>query len=386
MTPTQPRRRILLVLSTLGWAGAETQVIHLASGLARRGHQLTVAALRDAAVNVEPLEDLGVRILTLGAESRARRLLTVVQLARIARRMDLVHSTGWDTTLWGRLAALLARRPMTITEQTPGRDEQVSRSGAPRGRWLALHNRLLGRFTARTVACGRWQIPLLESEGVPSASIVHIPNAVPVDELQAAASNGGVTREQLGLGSRTKILFQGARLLPHKNQRATIAVLERLRGHFGDVRALLVGEGSDRSNLEREAREQGTEGVHFLGRRDDIPELLGLSDLVVHPSRAEGLPLVLLEAIAVGVPVVAADAGDVKRLLDETGAGICVGIDDAEALFAACRDILEDESLHRRLSENARENSRRFDAAAMTSDYEALFESVIASRESVRSR
>jgi len=95
---------------------------------------------------------------------------------------------------------------------------------------------------------------------------------------------------------------------------------------------------------------------------------------------------VLLEAIAVGVPVVAADAGDVKRLLDETGAGICVGIDDAEALFAACRDILEDESLHRRLSENARENSRRFDAAAMTSDYEALFESVIASRESVRSR
>lgn len=162
----RPRRRILLVTNLLGWAGAERQLEHLACGLARNGHSVVLLAIGAKYVDVAPLEAQGVEVVVLGAASRLAKLRALGTIRRRARRAEVVHCTGWDATLWGRLAAFLARRPVVITEHSGGRVAQVAGADGAAGiRTIAAHNRLLDRVTYATIAVGAAQRELLEGEG-----------------------------------------------------------------------------------------------------------------------------------------------------------------------------------------------------------------------------
>lgn len=362
----------------LGRAGAETQVKHLARGLAREGDEVTVACLRDAKTDIEAMRRDGVTVVELRANDRWTRPLALPKLARLARRADVVNAHTWDATLYGRLAALVSRRPVVVTEHSGSRDFQVARGGGKRGHWIALHNRLLDPFTYAVAAVARLQIPMLTSEGVSPEKIVFVPNGVPIDALRAA-SDGGPTRQELGIPRDATVVMQIGRLAPRKNQRATLDLVARLRTDLGDVRAVFVGEGSahNRERIEGQAQEMGAHWAHFLGGRSDIPSILALADLVVLPSLREAMPMALLEAMAVGVPQVATDVGDVGYVLRTTGAGISVPVDDAEAFFDVVHQVLTDDALYGRLAENARA-SRHFDAETMTRRYSCLFDAAIA--------
>jgi len=119
-----PRRKILMVVHYLARAGMEQQCMHLARELARRGDRVTVAC-RQVRVDLAPLTDAGVGVVDFADRGPRASLRTLPRLARMARASDLVHCTGWDASLWGRLAAGLARRPVVVTEHTPGRETQT---------------------------------------------------------------------------------------------------------------------------------------------------------------------------------------------------------------------------------------------------------------------
>jgi len=364
-------RRVLLVIGKLGPAGAESQLITLAIGLARRGDNVTLACITKILVDRSRLEDAGVRVVELSA-GRRTRFLAVAALALLARRADVVHCTLWDASLWGRIAAVLARRPVIVTDHSTNRRMQLSSSGVSRGRWIALHNRALDRFTFATVACATAQLPLLMSEGVSSAKIVHIPNGLAIEAVEAAAGQA-VGRDELGIPATARVVVHVARLQPVKNQRATLDMVMRLNDEIGPVHAVFVGDGRDRAELERQAGVLGSSWAHFLGRRSDVPALIALADLVVLPSMAEAMPMSIIEAIVVGVPVVATDVGDVRRVLTATGAGICVPAGDPEAFYAACKQVLTDAALRRELTANARAARPLFDARTMVERYATLF-------------
>jgi glycosyltransferase involved in cell wall biosynthesis len=371
--------RILLVLSNLGTGGAEWQVMHLARGLAARGHDVTVVALGRAIAPVEPLRRAGVRIVILGAVGPRARLRALPKLTRLARRADLVHCTNWDPSLYGRLAALAARRPVVVADHSTSRVIQVSRRGAARGRWVAAHHRLLARRTAATVICARSQEPLLLSEGVPPERLVCIPNGVPVAEIRDAASRGP-SRSKLGLPEEATVVMHLAHFRREKNQEQTLATVAELRRDLGDIRAVFVGTGPEEEAIRRRAARMGADWALFLGRRTDSQALLGLADLLVLPSRSDTMPMTILEAAALGVPVVAYDVGDVRSMLEETGGGLVVPHLDGEALTAACRRVLADRDLRQELSRRGSAAAPRFDADAMVDRYGRLFNAVIASR------
>ncbi len=377
MTTMSARRRLLMVVDDLFWAGAETQLRHLAIGLQKLGYAVTLVAIADASSYVADLEGAGVELRVLGAGSRLGKLPALPKLIRIARRVDLVHCTGWDASLWGRLAAIGARRPAVVTEHTAGRDFQVSRSGASRARLIALHNRLLDRFTYATVVVAKAQIGLLESEGVRRESIVRIPNAVPLAELRRRAEQGAV-RKELGIPTDATVIVQAARFTPPKGQPTTLRTAARLRERFGDLRVLFAGAGPEEEAVRREAAEMEADWAVFLGRRDDAPALLSAADLVVLPSTAEGLPMSLIEAMALGTPVVATDVGDVRWLIDVTGGGLCVAGGDEDGFTEACGRLLGDRDLYRRVSAAGLDGVAGFDAPRMAERYARVFEAAIA--------
>jgi len=376
MSGAPQKRRILLVTNWVSGAGAETQVAHLASGLSEAGHSVTLLASGNISVDVSRLEAAGVEVAALNVRGRWEKLLAPFKIARYARRAEVVHCTGWDATLWGRLGAIIARRPTLITEHTPGREYQVSPKGASRRRAIALHNKLLDRLTYATIVVGEWQRALLEGEGVSGDSIVHIPNAVPVGQLRQEAE-GGTDRASLGLPEDSLVVMEVARFASQKGQGTVLRTIAGLRATIGDVRVVFVGEGDMEDDVRREAQRLDANWAKFLGHREDVPALLRLADVSVLPSTGEGLPMALIEAIAIGTPVIGTDVGDVRWLIESTGAGVCVRAGDEAAFGEACARVLGDPQLRARLSEGAANGIAAFDAPVMVGRYAEVFEAAI---------
>jgi glycosyltransferase involved in cell wall biosynthesis len=377
--PAPPR--ILVVTQALGPAGAERQIAHLSAGLAALGQPVTMLVIGEApAADRERMIEAGVRLVELGALSPRERARQMRRITRLARAADVVIASSWDATFWGRIAAILARRPVIVIEHAVYRQLQTNLSGKPRARWIAAHNRLLDPFTYATVACAGAQLPVLRSEGVAERKLVLIPNGVPVADLRRAASDeagadGG--RAGLGIGADAFVIVHVARLTALKNQYQTVATARELRAGGLDVHVVLLGDGEDRAGLEAEVA--GEPWAHLLGARDRVAPFLGLADLAVLPSRAEAMPMVVAEALAVGVPMVASDVGDVGEILTRTGAGIAVPAEDGAAFTDACRRMA-DPAVRAQFAARARAAGDTFDSSVMSRRYAALLAGAAAGR------
>jgi glycosyltransferase involved in cell wall biosynthesis len=376
------RLKLLLVVQRIDKrAGMEVQLTHLASGLAEMGHWVRIASLRSGTPSEadEPVPvDPRVQVLHFGGTGRTAGVASLRRLARLALWSDLVHCTGWDASLWGRLAALVAHRPVVVTEHTPGREHQVSTSGAPRKTFIEWHNRLLDPFTSLTVMCAEWQREMLRAEGVAHEKLRWIPNGVPVAELRSRAQEG-LSRQALGIPDDAKLIAHVARFAPQKRQLLSLWTVARLRETLGDVRIVFAGEGVEFERVRDAATAMNADWAVFLGTQENVPSVFAMADLAVLPSTGEALPMAVLEAIAVRVPVVASDVGDVGDLLRRTGAGLTVAPEDAEAFFDACHRVLSDDALRARLSVAADASSVAIDAATMVDRYEDVFHTSSAS-------
>jgi len=373
-------RRVLLIIQHLAFGGAELQLTHLAKGLAELGHEVTLCCIDDADPALErPVREAGVEVVELHAPSRVRRALVVPQLVRLARQADVVHCTMWDATLWGRLAAILARRPVIVADHTADRSVQLSLNGKPRGSWIGLHYRLLDRFTSATIACADAQRAVLARDGVALERIVHIPNGVPIDDLVRAAEGSRVSRADLGIPDGAKVAMQVGVFRAEKNHIGALEALARVREEVPDAHLVFVGDGECREDVERRARELEADWAHFLGYRADVPGVLALADVLVLPSSADAMPMTIIEALALEVPVIATDVGDVRRTL-AGGAGVVVPAGDGDALVRACRDVLADPGRRAELARTGHERSAGFDASVMARRYSEVLNAAASRR------
>lgn len=379
MTSGPRARRVLLVINGLGAGGGESQMIYLAAGLAEQGYEVTVACLNWVRRDVTLMLDARVKLLVFNARGPAAKLRKLPLLIRLARRSDVVCSSLYDATLYGRVAAIAARRPAVIVEHSGGRQLARSRSGRPRARLTALHNRLLDPFTYAAIAVSQLQLSVLRGEGVDERKLLLIHNAVSVAAVRRGAETGP-TRADLGIPEDAKLLIHVARFIPEKNQAATLEVARRLREDLGDVRVLFAGEGPRLDAVQAQARAIGADAwCSFLGRRSDVPRLLRLADVFVLPSIVEAMPVAILEALAIGIPVVATDIADIRHVVELTGGGIIVPPGDEDAYEAACRRLLTEPALHAQLSRAAaRGAEEHFDYHRMVERYAKVLDAAAA--------
>jgi glycosyltransferase involved in cell wall biosynthesis len=367
--------KLLFIINHLSiFGGAEIQLAHLVRGVAKLGYEVTVCSLEPSSIDATTLAEEGVELVAYRTEHRLDRLVVMPRLARLARRADVVQCTMWDASLWGRLAAIAARRPVIVADHATDRAVQVSAKGAPRGRWIARHNRLLDRFTYATVACADSQRPVLIGEGVDPAKIVHIPNGIPVEEIVRKAKDGP-SRGDLGIPDNAMVAIQVGIFRPEKNQLGALRAHELVRQRFEDAHLVFAGDGETRAEVEGQVGSNAA-GVHFLGLRTDVPALLSLADVMLLPSFSDAMPMTVLEAMALGVPVIASDVGGVRGMLGE--AGVCVPPGDVEALAGAWGRILGDAELRNRLGRAGAARAGRFDASLMVRRYAALFDAACA--------
>jgi glycosyltransferase involved in cell wall biosynthesis len=331
--------------------GAENAMLMLLDSLDRTAWQPTL--LIEDAVGTEPLAEraaaLGVPVrrvppLPLGLTG-ARR---VPALARLLRRLrpDVFHAhmTSPVACKWGLAAALLARVPAVLGTVQVGAYEPPNRSAY----WQL---RALSRGVDRYLAVSR-EIAgeLVERLDWPAEKVEVVYNAVDVEQVEAAAPPG--LREQLG-GSETRpLVLTPARLDAQKGHGTLLeAIVEVPEATF-----VLAGEGPEQPALEARVAELGIgERVSFLGRREDVPQLLAACDVFALPSLYEGSSLAVLEAMAAGIPVVSSAIGGTEELVEDGRSGLLVAPGDAPALAAALRRLLDDPDLRQELAARARE-------------------------------
>lgn len=318
--------------------------------------------LREADVAVHPIE---VRLRSVLAERRAVRELCT------SLRPDVVHTHGYRPDIMDGGVARRLGIPTVSTEH--GMSKMGGRTRVYE--WLQL--RSLRRYQA-VAAVSEPIAETLRREGVARERIRVIPNAwaAHVDYLDRASA-----RAELGLPADGLVLGFLGRLITAKGGDLLLDALERL-GERAPL-AALIGDGSERAALERRARERRL-NVRFLGEHDDGARFLPAFDGFALPSRTEGTPIVLFEAMAAGVPVIASRVGGVPDVLGDTA--WLVAPEDPEALAAALGEWLEDPARAAARADAARARlAERYALAPWLDAYEALYrslrESAAASRD-----
>jgi glycosyltransferase involved in cell wall biosynthesis len=174
--------------------------------------------------------------------------------------------------------------------------------------------------------------------GVPPAKLVVVRNGIRHREPRRGRA---AVRSGLGLGARDRVVLTVGRLAEQKGHRSLCRAVPAILERVPNARFLWAGDGPLEGELRALACRLGVdETVRFLGRRDDVPDLLGAADLFVLPSLFEGLPLAVLEAMAAGLPVVATRAGGTAEVVDDGVTGHLVPAGDVAALADAVADLL----------------------------------------------
>lgn len=254
--------------------------------------------------------------------------------------------------------------------------------GAKVGMFEAIDRRLLRRMDAVVVVSPVLREQVL-ARGVEAARVHEIPNGIRPERVRAAAQAGRkILRAAWGIRAEEPLVLALGRLSPEKGQDVLLEAFAALPPALR-ARLVLVGDGASRAALETRAGAEDlrARGVCFAGWREDPWACLGAADLFVLPSRREGVPLALLEALAAGKPTVATRVGAVPAVLDEGRCGLVVPPDDADALCTAMTQLLTERARAEALGVAGRARvDRSFDARRQTQRLEALYRAVACAR------
>jgi glycosyltransferase involved in cell wall biosynthesis len=290
----------------------------------------------------------------------------IVRLALRMRhdRIRLVHTHHLNQLVYAGVAGRLVGAKVVHTEH------EVYSLSRPRARKVlrtlaTLANDVTGVSEAVTDF-------LRDAVRIPREKLSTVANGVDTERFERAAP---LHRSTFGLTDGDIVVGCLARLEPEKGHSTLLDAFARVRASCRSVSLLLIGDGGERSLLMRQAEELGLNGsVRFLGARADVPELLSSCDIVALPSRREGLPMAILEAMAAGKPVVATAVGSVPSVVQDGHTGLLVRPNDVEALATALERLINDREQCRRLGNAARELIRaQYSFSETLAHYETLY-------------
>jgi glycosyltransferase involved in cell wall biosynthesis len=350
--PTDPQCvAVCHVISGDLWAGAEVQVAALLKYLSREAGIRLCAIVLNPGRLAEEMERLKLEHLVI-PESQHGFLEILRRATSFLRRQppDVLHSHRYKENL---LAALLARRlrvPVLVRTRH-GLEEPQGGGRALKQKMIHVLDRWVARRSVDRVIAVSTEMARKLGHELGEAKIAVIPNGVDLERVRSPLGSGEA-RERIGLPAQSRVLGVACRLEPIKRLDIFLRAAKLLAEVSPQMRFVIAGDGRERGNLEALAGKLGlADRVFFLGHRNDMFDVLRALDLLVISSDHEGLPMVLLEALALGIPVVARRVGGIPEVITHGETGILVESGSPEALSAACQELLSQEVLRRRISE-----------------------------------
>jgi glycosyltransferase involved in cell wall biosynthesis len=303
-------------------------------------------------------------------KKRGTDYFAFLEVARILRQneIEILHTHNTDPFVEGTLGAILAGVG-TIVHSDHARLFPDKRRRMLL-EWLASH------FAYRVVGVSEHTTRNLhEYERIPKRKLLTIPNGVNGAEYRIRIDKARKRRE-LDIGADAPLIGLGVRFTEQKGITYLLKAIAEVAAKIPAVKLVIAGEGPLETRLKQEAADLGLNGnVAFIGPRRDIPELLQIFDLYVLPSLWEGLPMVLLEAMAAGCPIIATDVGGNASAIRHGVNGSLVPPASPRALASEILDLMTDPGKRRRYAENGLNIfENEFSVQAMVAHYEMLYE------------
>jgi glycosyltransferase involved in cell wall biosynthesis len=361
--------RVMFVITSLDVGGAETLLVNLLRRMDRSRFAPELCCLKTLGTLGEQLvSEIPVHHGLLRHKLDLRVFGRLTKLLR-ERQIDAVVTVGaGDKMFWGRLAAARAHVPVVISAlHSTGWPDEIT----------FLNRRLTSMTDAFVAVAGRHAQYLVDEEKLPAGRMVVIPNGVDTEAFRPRPKNAALLHE-FSIPTGAPVAGIVAVLRPEKNHELFLQMAARVVRDVSDAHFLVIGDGPRREELQSLAEELGLNNqVHFLGRRADVPELLGLLDVFVLTSQMEANPVSILEAAATGKPVVATAVGSIPEAVLEGQTGFLVEPGDVKLLSKRVLEVMMNPGAAQRLGAAARLHVvQNWSIERMVVGYEELIERV----------
>jgi glycosyltransferase involved in cell wall biosynthesis len=347
--------KILLLSTSMGMGGADKQLLSAAQEMRTRGHKILIVSLTALGPMGLEARALGLRTESLEMSRGVPDPRGMLRLVRLVRewRPDVVHSHMVHANLMARMLRIFAPVPVLVSTI-----HNIHEGGRLLMAGYRLTNHLADHMTIVSQAAAD---RFINDRIVPKRLLTVIPNGVEIERFQNVPSAVRESlRRSLGLTQHFVWLAVG-RFEIAKDYPTMLHAFAAVRQRHAEAVLLLVGGGSLQAETEAFAESLGLSGaVRFLGIRPDVPELMTAADAYVMSSAWEGMPIVLLEAAAAGLPVVATRVGGNHEVVGNEETGFLVPPRDAGALGDAMSRLMQSPETERRaMGQRGREYVQR---------------------------
>jgi glycosyltransferase involved in cell wall biosynthesis len=373
---------ILYVIENIEFGGGERVFSQIIRGLDKERFGVFVAS-NPGGIFEKKLTEVGIKINPVRMTNRFN-LGIISRLKKIIKTKDvrIVHSQGGRADFFARIAARIANVPIIISSMAmlvEGYDVSIPRKGlyVLIDRWT---ERWVNKFTVLSEAMRR---SLIERHKIPPGNIVKIYNGIEIEEynpdLKELRNKKLEVRRELWLKNDVPVIGAIGRLVWQKGFEYLIRAAPEMLKKCPEARFLIVGEGPLKNKLILTGEKLNVaDRITFTGFRSDIKEILASIDVLAMPSLLEGLPMVLLEAMAMAKPIVATRIDGITEVLENSKTGLLVPAKNSHALAEALVGILDDNEKANFFGQNAREAAKeKFSVKKMVEQIESAYEKLL---------
>ncbi|MBI4679823.1 MAG: glycosyltransferase family 4 protein [Nitrospirae bacterium] len=344
---TKRKLTILHTESSTGWAGQEMRIILEAREMKKLGHDIIIAAQPGSGI-IPAIEREGFDKEILSMKKKDF-ITSIIQFVTIISKhnVDIVNThSSWDSWIASIAARISSRKPIII--RTRHLSTPISKG---------LLSRIVYQYLPYLVITTGNSIreSLININRFPHDKIVSIPTGVDLDVFCPRPVNNEL-RSKFGISKEGKAIGTIAALRSWKGHDYLLEAAKILIEKRKDTKFIIAGDGPRYNHLLEKSKSMGiTDYVLFLGHRDDIPAVMSILDVIVLPSYAnEGVPQSILQAMAMGKPVVASSAGSIPEVVHDKETGILVEPKNANALAEGIVFMLDNYDFARTVAANAR--------------------------------
>lgn len=366
---------IVYTVFSAAQAGAEMVLLELVSSLDRRRFRPVVVTLAGAGPLTPSFEAAGVEIHHLGMTRAAQAPLTLLRAVRLVRQLrpDIVHGVLFYGDITARALRFFGATPHVVS---------WVHSTYVGGRWPELAMRLSdGCSDAVTAVSHKVADAQIAARSIAARKVSVIENGIDFGRFQRPSdAELSALRSRFGIREDERVLLCVGRLAAEKDHAQLLRAFAAVGQQISNLRLLLAGSGPLEAELKEQARQLGvSERVSFVGAVSPVGPVFFLAELFVLASWLEGLPMVVLEAMAAGCPMVLTRVGGIPEVVEDGRTGLLVPPKDEGALTAALlRALCADAAQKRAWADAAREEAlRRFSVERMVERTQAVYEHVL---------
>jgi N-acetyl-alpha-D-glucosaminyl L-malate synthase BshA len=347
--------------------GAEIATYNIAKYLAKRGHEVHIITSSESGILNQEQQNFYIHTIKRGKVRFIRFLPFLIRILAVLRKIkpDIIHAQ----TIGMGIVGFLAKKFFKIPYIVYGRGSEVYLS------WPLKNqvSKLVFRHADAVIALTEDMKKLLQR--FCNREVYVIPNGIELDRFSNLPKKEEVL-SKIGIDKQENVIIFVGRLCYVKGVKYLIQAMNIITKENRKVKLLIIGDGEERQNLENFVKELNLENnVIFLGNfhNEKIPEYMSASDIFVLPSLSEGFPVVILEAMACGLPIVATNVGGIPYIIKERENGFLVMPKNAEQIAEKVLYLIENKNILKEISENNKERVKDYNLNNVVEKLEKIY-------------